>query len=412
MAALKPTPSGHKFTRRKGRRVLRICLSLVALVLVFYYLAIGHVFMQQGDFTETTVSSIISSQAQLLASEIDESIAQHELAPRFTINTVVLPSVVNPKGRKQRLDSITATWATQTNAIYVTHPGTDSDYSILSASSQYPKLMPIPHDVATEEQGVPRLQYVIKHTFNEYNPDFAFFVNDHTFVIPEHLNKYLNAINAKPNEQLYAGHALRPRNQKGTRYAFNSGASGYFLSRKTMQALIEKWNDGDAVCAGSGSVWLQGNPGLLTAECLKSMGVDPVDSRDKDKRHIFHAFGLVRVVKNEVDDWYHKMHEDLDAILGDDNKYHHKLQKGEMCCSSDTVSFHYVEYAETRALWATLQMVRSNPDVDDEMLQQYMITHFPQDKKDIGAYAYHLPAVEESDTWFDLLKVVRNIASF
>ena len=114
--------------------------------------------------------------------------------------------------------------------------------------------------------------------------------------------------------------------------------------------LSEKWNSKDRVCEGSGRKWLQGNPGLLTAECLKSMGVDPVDSRDAQKRHVFHAFGLVRVVKNSVDEWYHAKHEELSKILGEDEVYHHALQKGEACCSSRSASFHYVEAAETMAL--------------------------------------------------------------
>ena len=329
--------------------------------------------------------------------------------------TVVLPSVVNPTGREKRLDAITSTWGPASNAIYVTHPGTSSDYTLANANASkdsFPRIMPIEPNIALEDEGVPRLKHVISEIYKRYNPDFAFFANDHTFIIPQHLCSFLKEHSFQAEEHLYAGHALRPKNQKGTKYAFNSGASGYFLSRKTMQVLTEKWNEGDTVCEGSGRKWLQGNPGLITAECLKSVGVDPLDTRDESKRHIFHAFGLVRVVKKELDQWYEDKHVELYEILGNDETFHHELQKGKDCCSPGTASFHYVEWAETLALWGTLAEIlkRGINGIEDKELQKYMIDHWPKEKKDVGGYAQHLPPVSKQDVWNDLLYIVKSIA--
>ena len=403
-----------------------ICLMLT--IIACLTLALEYVFLDMDRSQKISNENVIADDYK---------------PPRFLINTVVLPSVVNPKGRTRRLDAITATWASPTNAIYVTHPGTDSDYSIDPSSSlgKYPQIMSIEPNIATEEQGVPRLKYVIEKVYKEFNPDFCFFANDHTFIIPRHLYKFLDTIDANPDEHLYSGHALRPKNQKGAKYAFNSGASGYFLSRKTMQTLTEKWNSGDVTCEGSDRPWIQGNPGLLTAECLASIGVHPIDTRDEEKRHVFHAFGLMRVVKNEVDSWYHGKHEDLAEILGEDLKYHHELQKGVACCSPDTgefalvvivimifikhlsrklmritciqmneiATFHYVEYAETRALWDTLNEIKRNPGISDKMLQELMIRSWPEKKSDVGGYAHNLPPPKKKDVWNDLLQVIRMI---
>lgn len=338
------------------------------------------------------------------------SVSMDPLKPLKFI-TVVLPSVVNPKGRKKRLDAITSTWGPASNAIYVTHPGTSSDYTLDNASKDsFPRIMSIEPNIALEDEGVPRLKHVISEIYKRYNPDFAFFANDHTFIIPQHLCSFLKERAFQPEEHLYAGHALRPKNQKGTKYAFNSGASGYFLSRKTMQVLTEKWNEGDTVCEGSGKKWLQGNPGLITAECLKSVGVDPLDTRDETKRHIFHAFGLVRVVKKEFDKWYEDKHLELYEILGNDETFHHELQRGKDCCSPGTASFHYVEWAETLALWDTLAEIGGVNGIEDKELQKFMIENWPKEKKDVGGYAQHLPPVSKQDVWNDLLYIVKSIA--
>mmetsp|Transcript_9297 Transcript_9297/g.17510 ORF Transcript_9297/g.17510 Transcript_9297/m.17510 type:complete len:335 (+) Transcript_9297:6283-7287(+) len=283
----------------------------------------------------------------------------------------------------------------------------------------FPQTMPIDATIATEEEGIPRLKYVISQIVKQYNPDFAFFANDHTFIIPQHLCSFLERHKFQPDQHLYAGHALRPKNQKGLQYAFNSGASGYFLSQKTMKFLMEHLNT-DGGGGGGGRKWLQGNPGLVIAQCLKkSLGIDPIDTRDDRKRHVFHAFGLIRVVKKEMDEWYERKHEDLYEILGEDEMYRHELQKGTLCCSPDTVSFHYVEWAETLALWDILMYVMQNKKkrvveggdaMTMEELQQLMLEKWPTEKKDIGGYSHHLPPLFKKDIWEDLLRVVIAIA--
>ena len=374
--------------RKKVRCIVSSILGIIALSLFFLFHTTQRIITLPDD-------------GQVMRSQ----------PPKFV--TVVLPSVVNTKGRKKRLDAITSTWGPASNAIYITHPDTLSDYSLkIPSENSFPQIMPVLPNEASEEEGVPRLKYVISEVYTKYNPEFAFFVNDHTFVIPQHLCSFLKKNNFQPTKHLYAGHALRPSNQKGMKYAFNSGASGYFLSRLTMRVLTEKWNGGDQVCSGSGSKWLQGNPGLLIAQCLKSIGVDPVDTRDKMKRHIFHAFGLVRVVKKEIDEWYINKHESLYEIMGNDKVFHHELQKGKDCCSPETSSFHYVEWAETSALWATLNNIQSRGAdmIEDKELQQFMIDKWPSEQRDVGGYAHNLPPVTKQEIWSDLLHVVKSIA--
>mmetsp|Transcript_22637 Transcript_22637/g.33844 ORF Transcript_22637/g.33844 Transcript_22637/m.33844 type:complete len:561 (+) Transcript_22637:53-1735(+) len=415
-------------------------------------------------------------------------------SPKFI--TVVLPSVVNPQGRQKRLASIAKTWGPNSNAIFITHEDGEYDAHAHDGKGQtdhgvgggggvsvggsagnsngetkhrdrnaeqlgvngnalgeeeeeeedeftslYPQVLKVPQSVATVDEGVPRLHYVMETIVQKYNPDYAFFVNDHTFVIPQHMCTFLQKYgggstggdgdmnSGSGNTHLYAGHALKP---KGPPYAFNSGAAGYFLSRETMKSILQKQNQDDLdldgnekqheheqettdsqECKGERK-WLQGNPGLVTANCLKkTMGLDPIDTRDELGRHVFHAYGIVRTVKGDFDSWYISKHETLNEIWGEDEKFHYELKSGKECCSPQTISFHYVEFAETMALHATLQKILNvggPSNISNDELQKFMLSVWPTEKRDIGGYSHNLPPLGKEDIWDDLLHVVKSIA--
>ena len=81
----------------------------------------------------------------------------------------------------------------------------------------------------------------------------------------------------------------------------------------------------------------------------------------------------------------------------------------------DSILFHYVKSAETVALTKTLKNVVTNNNdestpLSDNQLIDYMKSVWPVEHKDVGDYAQGLPPVAKSDTWDDLLFVMRNIA--
>lgn len=327
--------------------------------------------------------------------------------------TVVLPSVVNPKGRQRRLDSIFETWGPNARAVYVAHnvsefPQADphavySDTSKPEDPYSYPQILLVPPNIGFDD-GVPRLIYVIRSVYEKINPDFAFFVNDHTFVIPEHLCKYLEDKN--PTDQMYHGHAL-----KNQELVFNSGAAGYILSRQTMKSLVEKWDEGNPTClAKNAPSWLQNNPGLVTTKCMKEeLDLMAVDTRHLGKYHRFHAFPLTRSVSGDVDGWYEKKHVGMDELIATDESYN-TLLSGADCCARDTISFHYVEYMESRALFATREALLKNPHMTDHELMHMMIAEWPHTQKDVGGYSRGLPK-EGEERWKPLLELMRKISS-
>jgi hypothetical protein len=325
----------------------------------------------------------------------------------------LVPSVVNPKGRSSRLQSIHETWGPRARAIFVVHNQTEEfpqgTHLTLSEESapydpySYPQTLLLPGKIGVND-GVPRLYHTIRTVYERVNPDFCFFVNDHTFVIPEHTCEYLDG--RDPLDDLYAGHALK----NGKEGVFNSGAAGYLLSRATMRNLIQKWDakDNEKCWVGpEASSWLQGNPGLVTVQCLNTLDIHAMDTRVGGKWHRFHAFPLTRVVAGNVDNWYHKKHDGMDAFDGYDVTYN-TLLSGEDCCDESTVSFHYVEYTECKALFATRQALLDKPGMTDEQLQAFMIERWPKKNKELGAYSRGLPSQEEE--WKPLLAVVRKIS--
>lgn len=342
-------------------------------------------------------------------------------SPRFV--TVVLPSVVNPSQRGQRLEAIHNTWGPYARAIYVLHNSTEfpkaahltiSEDSLPQDQYLYPQNLLLPSSI-TFEDGIQRLFHTIRTIYNEKNPDFAFFVNDHTYVIPEHLCQFLEG--KRPEDDLYAGHAL-----KNDKVIFNSGAAGYVLSRETMSKLIQKYESNDPACwideeksDEKQKKWFESNPGLVLVACLASAGIKAIDTREQHKYHRFHAFPLVRVVSGQVDEWYTRKHklDDLSSDWSNDfDPTYSTLLTGPDCCSAATVSFHYIESNENTALFSVRAALLENAKMSDLDLQSIMVKKWPQKQSDIGYYSKGLPNSDEREAWIALLATVRKLSSF
>ena len=176
--------------------------------------------------------------------------------------------------------------------------------------------------------------------------------------------------------------------------------------------LVAQWDQQNSKCsAKDASKWLQSNPGLVTAECFDQvLHIPVIDTRDgKDHSHKFHAFGIVRTVTGEVDEWYLKKHDELDSILGVDTIHHHRPRAGVTCCSPNTISFHYVEAGESLAFWEVLQKVHEAPYMSDEEVKEIMNKVWPRDRAGLGGYAHGLPSMH-SNIWNALVHVVRKIS--
>jgi hypothetical protein len=101
------------------------------------------------------------------------------------------------------------------------------------------------------------------------------------------------------------------------------------------------------------------------------------------------------------------MHEMMETA---DESYN-TLLSGEDCCAQDTISFHYVEYMESRALTASREALLKNPHMTDHELKSIMLAEWPNQQKDVGGYSKALPKESDKAEWEAILHVMRKISS-
>ncbi|CAN0282453.1 unnamed protein product, partial [Ectocarpus fasciculatus] len=80
--------------------------------------------------------------------------------------------------------------------------------------------------------------------------------------------------------------------------------------------------------------------GITLARCLAHVGVHAKDTTGSQGGQRFNAYGPVRLAQGKIDQWYKDVHASDPGMW----------RAGPDCCSSDTISFHYVGPAEARAM--------------------------------------------------------------
>ena len=93
------------------------------------------------------------------------------------------------------------------------------------------------------------------------------------------------------------------------------------------------------------------------------------------------------------------------------DKSYDTLLDGPDCCAYDSISFHYVEYKESRAMFAAREALLKNPHMPDPELKALMIAEFPHEQKEVGGYSRKLPKDDDAESWKKLLQTMRKIST-
>ena len=81
-------------------------------------------------------------------------------------------------------------------------------------------------------------------------------------------------------------------------------------------------------------------------------------------------------------------------------------------CSGRTVSFHYVEYAKTRALFEIRKQLLSNSAISYEEKKELVKQLWSDNNKKgwVGGYGGILPKDRDTESWTSLFSVLRKIS--
>ena len=109
-----------------------------------------------------------------------------------------------------------------------------------------------------------------------------------------------------------------------------------------------------------------------------------MDDLDEGHKHHFHAFGPVRRVNGNIDDWFKEYHQ---------NYYGRPPASGVDCCATDTVSFHYIEGPESRIIHAVL----ANPAKYKGMTRAERHDAWPE-QGEVSGYS-ETPELEDDAAW-------------
>jgi glycoprotein-N-acetylgalactosamine 3-beta-galactosyltransferase len=215
----------------------------------------------------------------------------------------------------------------------------------------------LPHDGKEEYNNMwQKVRSIWKFVGTHYLEDFDFFFQggEDLFVIPQNLKRFLQQMldqaKATPDNDFFVGRRFKGY---GENNYFNSGGAGYALSRGTLRKYIkEGWDH--PKCSPQRHTAMED---VMIAECLRNVfQIGLTDTRDIELRERFHPFAPQshyqwRPPSEGNKDWYADYNQEWPPLLD------------EMCCSPESVSFHYIKKpAMVRHLHALLNSCDSKSD--------------------------------------------------
>ncbi|CAF3944249.1 unnamed protein product, partial [Rotaria sordida] len=233
--------------------------------------------------------------------------------------------LTSPKYIHTRAKAVHETWAPQCDRhFFITeYFGNNITSKQINVTEQIP-IAPIKNITAGYDHLTQKSTLAFLFAYENYLNDFDWFVkaDDDTYVIVEHLKTFLNEQN--PSEPVTFGYNFKIHVPKG----YHSGGASYVLSRESLQRFYEAHKDPTSNCRKDG-----GSEDVEIANCLRTKGVYPGKSLDKQNRELFHPLSFTDHFRGLFPDWLETYAENPPQ-----NNYN--------CCSDQTISFHYVRPEE------------------------------------------------------------------
>eukprot|EP00599_Poterioochromonas_sp_BG-1_P005694 CAMPEP_0173144846 /NCGR_PEP_ID=MMETSP1105-20130129/7457_1 /TAXON_ID=2985 /ORGANISM="Ochromonas sp., Strain BG-1" /LENGTH=501 /DNA_ID=CAMNT_0014058567 /DNA_START=183 /DNA_END=1689 /DNA_ORIENTATION=- len=184
-----------------------------------------------------------------------------------------------------------------------------------------------------------------KYVASYYSEDYDWFLlgGDDMYYVMENLFVYLTSPVivdfAKKAGGLYLGRPFF--NQQLGEFWYNTGGPGYILDKRALKQLVSLIDS--AQCKFNELVSMED---IYVANCLRyaSPSIYPIDTRDELQRHRFHYFppgylfdpGLPSVTSSVLPS---ETVEEEQQVISDSDRF---AAYGHNCCSSNSISFHYI----------------------------------------------------------------------
>ena len=147
-------------------------------------------------------------------------------------------------------------------------------------------------------------------------------------------------------------------------------------------------------------VWLQFEGKLYASRSstgvqyrMGTVDVLPSHFASKQGERRFHAYGLIRELRGEHDEWFVKYSHALTKSSIDKIEQPVPIKSGLECCANDSISFHYTEGPEARFLHQYLTNSKFRVETDKD------VSKWPGD-----ANGYSRQPHRNEDAIFELLE--------
>ncbi|XP_077978998.1 uncharacterized protein LOC144434421 [Glandiceps talaboti] len=222
----------------------------------------------------------------------------------------------HPGSKEKRLKHVKATWAKRFDNLLFMSSEEDKDFPIVGLTLGVP-------DSRNTQWAKTRAAFTYLYENHFDDADWFMKADDDTYVVAENVLHFLS--DKDPSQPQYYGKRLIPFVKGG----YNSGGSGYILSKEALRILITQAYNNPAKCRGIEAV----HEDLQTAHCLAGVGVYPGNSLDSQGRERFHHFPPDYMFvpgtfsgKGKLS-WFKKY-------------CYYQTPEGPGCCSDYTITFH------------------------------------------------------------------------
>ncbi|CAF0774224.1 unnamed protein product [Adineta steineri] len=262
------------FINKKRFISIGILLTLIILMIIIYI------------DTPTTIYSIDIQNIQL------NNVENHtkQLLPR-----VLCLILTTPKNFLSRVIAVNETWGPRCDRyFFVTESPTQTMTPEQINFTQQIPIAPIQNITSGYGHLTQKSTLAFLFAYEKYFNDFDWVVkaDDDTYLIVENLKAFLSQQNT--SEPVTFGYNFKIIVSKG----YHSGGASYVLSRESLRRFYEAHNDLNSTCRKDG-----GAEDVEIAKCLRSKGVYPGKSLDKQNRELFHPLPYISHFRGNIPNW-------------------------------------------------------------------------------------------------------------